>query len=57
MYVYVCGESKATDYIVAQKREWKISEREDKYWYQLGSFGMSGTFFPTSNKSYGSEVN
>ena len=57
MYVYVCGESKATDYIVAQKREWKISEREDKYWYQPGSFGMSGTFFPTSNKSYVSEVN
>ena len=55
MYVY--GESKATDYIVAQKREWKISERDDKYWYQLGSFGMSGTFFPTSNKSYGSEMN
>ena len=54
MYVY--GESKATDYILAQKREWKISERDDKYWYQLGSFGMSSTFFPTSNKSYGSEV-
>ena len=43
---YNSGGSKVADYIVAQKSEWKISlqggEREDKYWHQLGSFGISG---------------